>query len=70
MTFCSFEAVELLLLICSHFFKAFSYNVGSEFVVSSYGQPLFISSWSLVGSALCTRALAWSLGLNSWRVRD
>ena len=47
MTFCSFEAVELLLLICSHFFKAFSYNVGSEFVASSYGQPVCPSLFPL-----------------------
>lgn len=38
MTFSSLEAVKLLLLICSHFFKAFSYNFGSEFVAFSYGQ--------------------------------
>lgn len=59
MTFSSLEAVELLLLICSHFFKAFSCNVGSEFVAASYGQLVCpsISSWSLVGSALCRRAL-------------
>lgn len=72
MTFSSLEAVKLLLLICGHFFKAFSKILGQNLLllltVSSFAPLYFLLEFGWF--CFVYTCLDLVTKLNSWRGRD